>query len=185
MLRSAPHPDEHGSHRNVPEGPPAPKRVPFDGPRGLRALRAINQIRLDPLPILTPLQQKWGDRVGLSVGPYKYVLLYHPDDIEALLVGGTHKTMKAYALRQGRWMMGGQLLVAEGEMHTRQRKALAPAFGTDTDGLLGSPMVLLGTVDEIVDRLLDRRDRWGYSYVVVPQAAAQTFAPVVARLDGR
>lgn len=64
-------------------------------------------------------------------------------------------------------------------------EALAPAFGTDTDGLLGSPMVLLGTVDEIVDRLLDRRDRWGYSYVVVPQAAAQSFAPVVARLDGR
>jgi cytochrome P450 len=102
--------------------------VPFPGPRGIRALRAINQIRIDPLPILTPLQGRWGDRVGLSAGPYKYVLLYHPDDIEALLVGGTHSTMKAYALRQGRWMMGGQLLVAEGEMHTRQRKALAPAF---------------------------------------------------------
>lgn len=122
------HPDEHGSHRYVPEGPPPAKRVPFPGPRGLRALRTINQIRVDPLPILTPLQQEWGDRIGVAVGPYKYVLLYHPDDIEALLVGGTHSTMKAYALRQGRWMMGGQLLVAEGEMHTRQRKILAPAF---------------------------------------------------------
>ena len=128
MLRRTPHPDEHGSHRYVPEGPPPAKRVPFRGPRGVRALRAINQIRLDPLPILTPLQERWGDRIGISASSYRFVLLYHPDDIEALLVGGTHSTMKAYGLRQGRWMMGGQLLVAEGEMHARQRRILAPAF---------------------------------------------------------
>ena len=128
MALRTPHPDEHGSHRNVPPGPPAPRHVPFAGPRGISALRAINQIRLDPLPVLTPLQQKWGDRIGLSVFGYRYVLLYHPSDIEAILVGGTHSIMKAYALRQGRWVMGGQLLVAEGEMHTKQRKALAPAF---------------------------------------------------------
>ena len=64
-------------------------------------------------------------------------------------------------------------------------EALAPAFGTDTDGLLESPMVLLGTVDEIVERLIERRERWGYSYIVVPQAAAVAFEPVVARLAGR
>ena len=62
---------------------------------------------------------------------------------------------------------------------------LAPTFGTDAEGLLESPMVLLGTVDEIVERLEARRTRWGYSYIVVPQSAAAAFAPVVARLDGR
>ncbi len=62
---------------------------------------------------------------------------------------------------------------------------LAPAFGTDAEGLLESPMVLLGTVDEIVERLEARRQRWGYSYIVVPQSAAVAFAPVVARLAGR
>lgn len=128
MALRTPHPDDHGTHRYVPKGPPAPRKVPFAGPRGLAALRAINQIRLDPLPVLTPLREKWGDRVGLSVFGYRYVLLYHPDDIEAVLIGGTHSIMKAYALRQGRFVMGGQLLVAEGEMHARQRKALAPAF---------------------------------------------------------
>ncbi|MCW2923501.1 MAG: cytochrome [Thermoleophilia bacterium] len=128
MALRAPHPDEHGSHRYVPEGPPPARRVPFAGPRNFAAMRVMDQIRRDPLPVLAPLQATWGDRVGISALRYRIVLLYHPTDIEALLVGGTHSVMKAEGLRKGRWMMGGQLLVAEGEMHAAQRRVLAPAF---------------------------------------------------------
>lgn len=62
---------------------------------------------------------------------------------------------------------------------------LAPAFGAEGTELLDSPMVLLGTIDELAEQLEARRERWGYSYHVLPQAAAQDFAPLVARLDGR
>ncbi|MCW2927959.1 MAG: cytochrome [Thermoleophilia bacterium] len=128
MPRRAAHPDDHASHQFVPEGPKPAKRVPFPGPRGIAALRVIDQIRRDPLPVLDPLHQRWGDRIGVSALRYRFVLLSAPDDIEALLVGGAKDTMKALGLRQGRWMMGGQLLVAEGEAHARQRAILASTF---------------------------------------------------------
>jgi probable F420-dependent oxidoreductase len=48
----------------------------------------------------------------------------------------------------------------------------------------GSPQVLRGGVDEVVDVLQERRDRWDISYVAVPVSAIVDFAPVVARLAG-
>jgi probable F420-dependent oxidoreductase len=64
---------------------------------------------------------------------------------------------------------------------------LAPGFGLDgenVDELLESPMVLVGTEDELAERLEQRRERWGFSYHVVQAEAALTLAPVVARLVG-
>jgi probable F420-dependent oxidoreductase len=47
-----------------------------------------------------------------------------------------------------------------------------------------SPFVVLGTVDEIVEALERRRERWGISYYVAMEPALETFAPIVARLAG-
>lgn len=63
-------------------------------------------------------------------------------------------------------------------------EALAPAFGLSPTDLLAFPHALIGTVDQIVDSLEERRDRWGASYVVVQGDALDAFAPVVARLTG-
>jgi probable F420-dependent oxidoreductase len=52
------------------------------------------------------------------------------------------------------------------------------------DGLLDHPNVLIGTVDEVVERLQERRERFGVNYVTVQQAQIDEFAPVVARLRG-
>lgn len=54
---------------------------------------------------------------------------------------------------------------------------------TETE-LLASPHFLIGSVEEIGDDLRRRRERWGFSYTVVPEAFAEAFAPVVARLAG-
>lgn len=51
--------------------------------------------------------------------------------------------------------------------------------------VLESPFVVLGTVDEIVESLRQRRERWGISYYVVMEPVLETFAPVVARLAGK
>ena len=48
--------------------------------------------------------------------------------------------------------------------------------------MLESPIVLVGSVPEIVDRLHARRERWGYSYLTVQQPVARMFAPVLAAL---
>ena len=51
--------------------------------------------------------------------------------------------------------------------------------------ILASPFVLLGSVDEIAAQLVAHRARWGISYWVVFESAAEPFAPVVERLTGR
>ncbi|SCL14623.1 probable F420-dependent oxidoreductase, MSMEG_2516 family [Micromonospora nigra] len=63
--------------------------------------------------------------------------------------------------------------------------ALATAFGTTPDLVAQSPSFLVGSVDSVVDALWSRRERWGFSFVTVPVAALDAFAPVVARLTGR
>jgi probable F420-dependent oxidoreductase len=63
-------------------------------------------------------------------------------------------------------------------------EALAPGFGVTADDALASGTVLVGTVDEICDTLVRRREEWGVSYVVVGDDLFEAFAPVVARLAG-
>jgi probable F420-dependent oxidoreductase len=63
-------------------------------------------------------------------------------------------------------------------------EAVALAFAADPKDVLSSPLALIGSVPEIVDRLHERRERWGYSYTVVPGDKAHDFAPVVAQLAG-
>lgn len=60
----------------------------------------------------------------------------------------------------------------------------ATMFGYSGDEALDLPIVLIGTEDEICERLLERRERWGFSNVVVPGESMETFAPIVARLAG-
>jgi probable F420-dependent oxidoreductase len=61
---------------------------------------------------------------------------------------------------------------------------LAPMFSSTPEEVLESPHVIAGTVEEIAETLEARRDRWGFSYVVVQGDAMDGFAPIVARLTG-
>jgi probable F420-dependent oxidoreductase len=60
----------------------------------------------------------------------------------------------------------------------------ATLLGFNGEEALDLPIVLIGTEDELCERLIERRRRWGFSNVVVPGVAMETFAPVVARLAG-
>jgi probable F420-dependent oxidoreductase len=53
------------------------------------------------------------------------------------------------------------------------------------DEILEAPFVLIGTVDEMVEALQARRDRWGISFFVTFEQFLETLAPVVARLAGK
>jgi probable F420-dependent oxidoreductase len=58
------------------------------------------------------------------------------------------------------------------------------ALGLTVADVLDSPFVLLGSVDEIVAQLRERRARWGLSYYVVFRPALDALAPIVERLTG-
>ena len=62
---------------------------------------------------------------------------------------------------------------------------LSKRFGAPLDDVLQSPLILVGSVDQVVERLHTRRDRWGYSYTVLQADQAHAFAPVIAQLAAR
>jgi probable F420-dependent oxidoreductase len=61
------------------------------------------------------------------------------------------------------------------------------AFDRDltTEQVLASPYFLIGSVNAIVERLEELRERFGVSHISVFSDDAEAFAPVVARLAGR
>jgi probable F420-dependent oxidoreductase len=61
----------------------------------------------------------------------------------------------------------------------------AAMLGFTSEEALDSPAVLIGTADDLCERLLQRRQRWGFSNIVVPAEAMVDFAPVVAQMAGK
>lgn len=52
------------------------------------------------------------------------------------------------------------------------------------EDILRSQMILIGTVDQMVEELRQRRERYGFSHFEVFSSQMEAFAPVVARLRG-
>ena len=61
---------------------------------------------------------------------------------------------------------------------------IAPLYGVPAEEALQIPMALIGSVDEICQTLIERRQRWGFNYIVVHDAEMEAFAPVISRLAG-
>jgi probable F420-dependent oxidoreductase len=61
---------------------------------------------------------------------------------------------------------------------------LAGLMSLTPEEVEGSPLVLIGTTDEMIETLRQRRETFGFNYIVVHEAEMETFAPVVAALVG-
>lgn len=56
--------------------------------------------------------------------------------------------------------------------------------GLPVERVLEMPSIFIGSVDQIVDEMQKRRERYGISYYVVSDRSLEMIAPVVARLAG-
>lgn len=63
-------------------------------------------------------------------------------------------------------------------------EALAPALGLTPEAALASPHALCGTVEEIAEDLLARRERFGITSIGLSLDAMDAMAPVIARVAG-
>lgn len=61
---------------------------------------------------------------------------------------------------------------------------LSEFTGAPTEVIADSPYALVGPTGKIIEELQARRERWGFSYVIVGQNDVEAFAPVVAALSG-
>ena len=58
-------------------------------------------------------------------------------------------------------------------------------YGLSPEAVLESPYALTGSVDEIVAKFMEERERLGVSYITVYEKDMQVMAPIVARLAGK
>jgi probable F420-dependent oxidoreductase len=65
------------------------------------------------------------------------------------------------------------------------RSKMAPMFGMTPEVLAEHPHALIGSIDEICDRIVERRERYGISYVSFGASAIDAVAPVIERLSGK
>lgn len=66
-------------------------------------------------------------------------------------------------------------------------RVLPPLFGRFTlteDEIRASPHFLIGSATQITEALQSHRERFGFSYFILPEVFAESFAPVVAQLAG-
>jgi probable F420-dependent oxidoreductase len=152
-------------HPHTPGGPPI--FVAGGGPRMLRfAARQADIIGVNPsLPTSEKRAEAARDGVAESVDK-KFALVREA-------AGDRYADLTFHG-----WLRHAQV-TDDAEATAAQ---IASATGLTPEDVLASPFVLIGTVEEIVTRLRQRRERWGYSYYTVQQPAAREFAAVVAAL---
>jgi probable F420-dependent oxidoreductase len=62
--------------------------------------------------------------------------------------------------------------------------AMAAGFGSEPRDVLETPHFLIGTIDQMIEDIRARRERYGISHIVVPDSAAEELAPIVQHLTG-
>lgn len=78
----------------------------------------------------------------------------------------------------------GAYFVAVGDDAGTQLDAMASRFGVSSEEFRTHPHALFGSAGRICDTLIERRERFGISYVTVAQRHLDEFAPIVAALAG-
>jgi probable F420-dependent oxidoreductase len=89
------------------------------------------------------------------------------------------RSMDEIELQSGVFMM---TITDSKEEADTAKKNLSAAFNVEADEVGDSPAVLIGSIDECIEKLEERRERWGMSYFNLPDPIAS--APIVERLAG-
>jgi probable F420-dependent oxidoreductase len=79
----------------------------------------------------------------------------------------------------------GAYFVAVGDNVAPQIEAMAGRFGVTVDDIASHPHGLFGSVEQICETLIERRENLGISYITVAQRNIEDFAPVVAAMAGQ
>ncbi len=113
----------------------------------------------ESLPVLQDLMQRYGDtcRVTSVSGAHDSLVIHNTDDIRHVLLGNRGNYIKGLALNRVRVLLGNGLMASEGELWTRQRRMVQPAFQTQV--IRGfAPMMQRANV-ELMERWTDHATR--------------------------
>lgn len=123
------------SRQNTTRRPPGPKGTPIMG-----VMRDFNR---DQLSFIERARDEYGDVVWMRFLYVPALFLYHPDDVEYVLVTNAKNFIKSMSLRSNFFqrLVGNGLLTSEGEEWKRQRRLSQPAFHRERVASYGQVMV--------------------------------------------
>ena len=98
------------------------------GPKGGYFTGSVTDFRRDQLGFYETCARQYGDVVQTKMGPYRILMIYHPDAIEELLVTRARDFIKSPGVQLLRPLLGDGLLLSEGDTWLRQRRLVQPAF---------------------------------------------------------
>jgi probable F420-dependent oxidoreductase len=78
-----------------------------------------------------------------------------------------------------------QMVVVTEDREAAVRPLVERVPGATVEQALQLPLVLIGTLEQIIAQVLAQRERYGFSYLTVLEPYMEAFAPVVAALRGR
>ena len=81
-------------------------------------------------------------------------------------------------------LLSGVIITDDQQQAVQQYMREKELSGVTAEQLLTSPYMLIGTVEQLVERLQQWREQLGISYLVARRDDMERFAPVVARLAG-
>jgi cytochrome P450 len=103
-------------------------KAALPGPKGGFYFGSGINFRRDQLGFYVSCAREYGDIVETRMGPYRILLIYHPDAIEELFVARSRDFVKSPGVRLLRPLLGDGLFLSEGDTWLRQRRLVQPAF---------------------------------------------------------
>ncbi|HEU4370564.1 MAG TPA: cytochrome P450 [Methylomirabilota bacterium] len=104
------------------------KTATLPGPKGGFYFGSGVDFRRDQLGFYEACAREYGDLAATRMGPFRVLLIYHPDAIEELLVTRSRDFVKSPGVQLLRPLLGDGLLLSEGDTWLRQRRLVQPAF---------------------------------------------------------
>ncbi|XP_050681342.1 cytochrome P450 4C1-like [Leptidea sinapis] len=123
------------------------------GPRGFFLVNNTLEVIREPVRLfryLLYLSSKYKKIFRLKVGHKNIVIIYNPDDAEAL-INGTRYNSKGYLYGFIRPLLGDGLLLSDGEKWHHRRKILTPAFHFNI--LKNFYSILLENSEKLLERI--------------------------------
>lgn len=114
---------------------------------------------------------------GQRAKPARFSSRHVDEDVAALAVPAADRSapLELQALVQA-VVVTDDAISAAAQIAAKYLPSLAP------EHLLETPYMMVGSTDELVDKLLEHRERWGFSHYTVRREALDHLAPVIAAL---
>jgi cytochrome P450 len=152
------------------------------GPRYWTPFGMTAAFRPDPIGYYTMAFRTFGDVVGFHIGPFRSLLVAHPEHIKRVLQENNHNYEKGVVIAKLKVLIGEGLFTSEGDFWRRQRKLAQPAFHRQR---LGG---FVATMADATRAMLDRweaRERSGAVFDVATEMSRLTLGIVGRTLFSR